>query len=266
MRHWFSVALLMLNACGQQTSIANNQTSQPIADAADESENWHMPPRASEIDKSLILAWFKANDGCQGGINVTMDDPICKMRDAQQDRLRERGWCWGAPLEKTAADSDWHHCGDYNTDNVSNLAADIQRGRADLKGAEDVGANVAPDPNAGDWSREKERKKSPLLQAYENAVEPIDQKIGLAKVLQKCGIRGPGWLQQMVSNLENRKYQASISEMGLRLTSNEAAEAKRFERSVIDGTIKFNLGGSSKEEACTGIANAPFAASDATFK
>lgn len=256
----------LLAACGPRNEVANNVSNESTDLAVDDAQQRPLPIDASAADKSLILEWFEANDGCQGGINVSIDDPICKTRDTRQDDLRTRGWCWGAPLKKTAADSNWHHCGEYDTDNSTNLDADVQRGRESLGSVEKVQPSGVGDPRAGDWSNEKERPKSALLQAYENAVEPIDQKIGLANVLTKCGIRGPDWHQQMIAILENRKRLPTIEEMRQRLSRRDAASAKRFDQIVIDGNVNFILGGTSEEAACRGIANAPFAANDATFQ
>ena len=257
--------LAPLVACGQPAPTTNNQTVEaPAQDtaAADDSQLWKPPAAASKRDKALIIDWFKANDGCQGGINVLPDDPICKKRDALDDRLRKHGWCWGAPLDKSAANDDWHRCGAYDSDNLTTADADVKRG---MTAPSDDGRG-SPDSHAGDWYDEKQRAKSPLLQAYENAVEPIDQKIGLANVLTECGIRGTAWHQQMLATLEDRKHQPSIDEMGQRLSAIDAAAAKRFDQIVIDGQSGFMLTGQPKEAACRSIANMPFAANDATFQ
>lgn len=262
--------LVPLAACGQQPSSADNQRAEALAQNAavpvDNSQFWQPPTDASQADKALILDWSNANEGCQGGSGVTPDDPICKKRDAFQDRLRKHGWCWGAPMEKSAANNDWHRCGTYDTDNLTNVDADIQRGLAILGEGNDVQPDVTSDPQADDWYNEKQRPKSPLLQAYENAVEPIDQKIALANILAECGIRGPEWHQQMLAALNDRKLQPSIEEMRQRLLPSDLAAAKRFDQIVIDGAMKFNLGGQSKEAACRAIANMPFASNETAFQ
>jgi hypothetical protein len=79
-----------------------------------------------------VAQWQKDNDGCQGGINVLPTDPICQARDRDVERLAKHGWCWGAPLAKSAADSDWHRCGAYDSDDMSNADADVSRANAML--------------------------------------------------------------------------------------------------------------------------------------
>ncbi len=212
-----------------------------------------------------MLDWSAATDGCQGGIGVTADDPICKKRDALQARLRTAGWCWGAPMEKSAVDNDWHRCGSYDTDNLSNAEADTQRGLSVLRESSGQSeAALALESNR--WFVEKQRSKSPLLQAYENAVEPINQRIGVATVLAECGIRGPEWLQQRVAELVDQKRQPSIEEMRRRLSPSEAAYAERFEKIVVDSIVSFHLGHGSKADACREIAEMPFALNDAAFQ
>ena len=260
--------LASLTACGEQPAVTNNQTAggqaQNTTGPEGDSQVWKSPAGASKTVIALINDWATANEGCQGGINVSADDPICKKRDALQDRLRKHGWCWGAPMDKSAADDAWHRCGTYDTDNLSNLDADIQRGLAAL-GNENQ-RNAEPEQHADDWISEKERPKSPLLQAYENAVEPIDQKIALANVLAKCGIRGREWHRQMLTVLDDRKRQPSIDEMQQRLSPSDAAVAKRFDQIVIDGSMKFHLGDQLDTTACSSIANMPFVLNDRAFQ
>ena len=159
----------------------------------------------------------------------------------------KRGWCWGAPLAKSAADNDWHHCGDYDTDNLT----------------DDGSASIAPIDDG--WIREKERAKSPLLQAYENAVEPIYQKIGLANVMLECGIRGTAWHQQTVGTLDAYTQQPQFEEMRGRLVADDANSAARFKQLVIDGTVSFHLG-DDKASDCSRISNAPFVHNEAAFR
>ena len=268
--------ILPVVSCG--TSGQSNQSalhaSQNVATGIpdDLSQYWKPPAGASEKDGALIVEWFKSNDGCVGGEDPKVYEPICKVRDGLGDRLRKHGWCWGAPLDKSAADDDWHRCGTYDSDDESNAHADVGRGLAYLH-TDDVGQS-APDDHpitspgvsrAGDWYKEQHRQKSPLLQAYENAVEPIDQKTGLANVLVTCGIRGDAWHQQILSGLDQLRHSQSNEEMRQRLTPADAATAQRFDQIVIDGETHFNLGGRSKEAACRSIANMPWASGTVPF-
>lgn len=261
--------LASLTACDQQPTSAPNQGPGALARHAtspvDGSQLWQPPTDASQADGALMLDWSNANEGCQGGVGVMPDDPVCKERDALQNRLRNHGWCWGAPMQKSAADNDWHHCGSYDTDGMTNVDAGIQRGLAVLDQNRDGQQEIGTDPQSDAWYREKQRTKSPLLQAYENSVEPIDEKIGLANILAECGIRGPEWHRKMLAVLEARKRQPQIEEMWQRLSPSEIAAAKRFDQAVIKGVRAVHLGGQSKAAACRQIANMPFATNDSTF-
>lgn len=196
MRRLLSFLLLALAACGQQPMPTNHQTTDgPTRTAVPAGEQlWKPPATASKADKAAIGRWSIADEGCRGG-PVTLDDPICKKRDALEGRLRKHGWCWGAPMSKSAADNDWHRCGAYDTDNLTeaDIAADVQRTSLALGEGNNAQTSADVNPHADDWYIEKHRPKSPLLQAYENAVEPIDQKIALANILTECGIRGAAW-------------------------------------------------------------------------
>jgi hypothetical protein len=199
----------MLVSC---RDIPDNQNADPVTSSAnpaatapqEESEFWKPPELASKTDKALIIQWFKHNEACAGVGGVSPDDPVCKARDLTQDRLRRHGWCWGAPLAKSAADNDWHRCGAYDTDSLSETK---------ITDTDKSSFN----PKADDWVDEKDRQKSALLQSYENAMEPIDQKIGLANVMLICGIRGNEWYKDTVATLEQYRRQPRFEEMRNRL-------------------------------------------------
>ena len=243
----------MLASCSdvsdkQNASIADTSA----ASLGDEGEFWKPPELASKTDKALIIQWFKDNEACAGVGGVSPDDPVCKARDLNQRRLRKHGWCWGAPLDKSAVDNDWHRCGTYDTDNLS----EIPSAEADKQ-------PVNPQPD--DWFNEKNRQKSPLLQAYENAMEPINRKIGLANVMLKCGIRGNEWHTETVATLELYRLQPRFEEMRSRLSPLEAAAAEKFNRIVTNGTVEFYLGGTDMNDACRTISNMPFVNNESAF-
>ena len=127
-------------------------------------------------------------------------------------------------------------------------------------------AAAVPNPHASDWYNEKQRPKSPMLQVYENAIEPIDLKIALANVLATCGIRGQEWHRKMLAVLDERRHQSSIEEIRQRLSPRDVASAKRFDQIVIDGETQFHLGGEPKEAACRSEAKMPFVLNDMAFK
>lgn len=70
----------------------------------------------------------------------------------------------------------------------------------------------------------------------------------------------------MLAALENVKREPSVEEMRQRLSSSEAVSAKRFDQLVMDGVVKFNLGGQPKVAACRSIANTPFVSNDMAFQ
>lgn len=233
------IAALALASCGSPQPV-DNQTNTSVANETFVSE---FPKGANSKDKALMEEWGTQHEACVGG----QDSKPCDVRERLTERLRKNGWCWGAPLSKSAADNDWHHCGDYDTDNLTE---------------EDASAITPIDDG---WMREKERVKTPLLQAYENAVEPIYQKIGLSNVMLECGIRGAAWHQQTVAILNAYSQQPQFEEMRGRFTADDAASATRFRQLVIDGTVSFHLG-NDKAKACSLLANAPFVHNEAAFR
>jgi len=240
---WFRLALsvpaLWLASCGSSQS-PENQANSLVANDTFIPE---FPANVKPKDKALMEEWGTQHEACVGG----QDSKPCDVRERLTAQLRKRGWCWGAPLAKSAADNDWHHCGDYDTDNLT----------------DDGSASIAPIDDG--WIREKERAKSPLLQAYENAVEPIYQKIGLANVMLECGIRGTAWHQQTVGTLDAYTQQPQFEEMRGRLVADDANSAARFKQLVIDGTVSFHLG-DDKASDCSRISNAPFVHNEAAFR
>jgi hypothetical protein len=253
----FLSIFFMLVSC---RDMPDNQNADPVTISAnpaataaqEEGEFWKPPELAAKTDKSLIIQWFKDNEACAGVSGVSPDDPVCKARDLNQDRLRKHGWCWGAPLSKSAADNDWHRCGTYDTD--------------DLSDAKITEANKSSfNPKADAWVDEKNRQKSPLLQAYESAMEPINQKVGLANVMLQCGIRGNEWYKDTAAALEQYRRQPRFEEMRNRLSAPEAAAAQKFDRNVRDGTVEFNLGDGDVSEACRRISNMPFVNDESVF-
>lgn len=251
-------SLVPLGACSQP-SISNNEAAETSPQALAD---------ASKTDQNLIVLWGEAHEECVGGIDEKVYEPWCKKRDALQDRLKKNGWCWGSPMEKSAAEDDWHRCGTNDTDNMSNADALIAKADIYLQqgdGGGDGSPTTALDSHMSDWYNEQHRTKSALLQTYENAIEPVMQKIGLAKVLTTCGIRGKEWHHQMLATLNTRLHSSVNEEMAQRLTPADAKAAAQFEQTVIDGMIKIHLDGRSQDAACRSISNMPFAASDATF-
>jgi hypothetical protein len=251
-----TAALLVIPMLASCVDLPDNQNTS-IADAAtpslqDEGEFWKPPELASKTDKALIIQWFKNNEACAGVGGISADDPVCKARDLNQDRLRRHGWCWGAPLNKSAVDNDWHRCGTYDTDDLTETKLTEAN-------------NSSFNPEADDWGNEKYRKKSPLLQAYENAMEPISQKIGLANVMLKCGIKGNEWHNETIASLEQYRREPRFEEMRNRLTAPEASAAQEFNRVVTNGTIEFNLGGGDVSKACLSISNMPFVNNESAF-
>ncbi len=253
----FLLICFMLVSCRDMPDNQNadpvNSSANPAATAPqEESEFWKPPELASKTDKLLIIQWFKDNEACAGVGGISADDPACKARDLNQDRLRRHGWCWGAPLNKSAVDNDWHRCGTYDTDDLTETKLTEAN-------------NSSFNPEADDWSNEKYRKKSPLLQAYENAMEPISQKIGLANVMIKCGIKGNEWYNETITSLEQYRREPRFEEMRNRLTAPEASAAQEFNRVVTNGTVEFNLGGGDVSEACRSISNMPFVNNESAF-
>ena len=234
-----STTLFAVASCGPAPQAIDQNNSQ-----SDSNEVFvpQFPQNAAPKDKALMAEWMTQNDACVGG----QDSKPCDVRERLTDRLRKRGWCWGAPLSKSAVGNDWHHCGDYDTDNLT----------------DDGTASSGPIKN--DWITERERPKSPLLQVYENAVEPLYWKMGLAKIVLECGIRGQAWHQQTVAALEAFSRQPQFEEMRVRLTVEDAGAATRFKQFVIDGAVKLFLG-DGKASSCSTIANAPFVQNEATF-
>ena len=74
------------------------------------------PVGASSDDKSLIGKWRALNVACSGESHPAMG--ICDALDNISRELKKRGWCWGAPLGRPASDFAWHHCGEFDTDNL----------------------------------------------------------------------------------------------------------------------------------------------------
>lgn len=258
---------IMLSACSQKQASPDKQKGiDNLSVASVVSSEWNPPPASSAKVRDLMGQWDEARDGCQGGINVRPDDPICKKRDDLQDRLRKAGWCFGAPMDKGAADADWHQCGRYDSDDMPNLGADVQRGKAAL--AQDGGAQTPADKQRSDkWAEEEaEKDKYPVLAAYEKSVEKTDTEIGLAKVLIECHIRGEQWYQQTMAMLESRRQQPSVREMRDRLAPSSKIIAARFEEETIEGEQKWLIGEGSKRKDCRSIAEMPFVSNGSAFQ
>lgn len=114
MRDGLIISLLALGlaGCSPQSNDAN--VSEAKRDAANatylpEQNQWKPPVSASRSDRALMVKWFKLNEACVGGINVTPDDPVCVNRDKAGGKLEKRGWCWGW-INKPSSESDFHRC------------------------------------------------------------------------------------------------------------------------------------------------------------
>ncbi len=104
----------------------------------------------------------------------------------------------------------------------------------------------------------KEQPKSAALQAYEDAAEPIDQKLAVANIVAECQIQDQDWYLAATRRLEEYRAGPEIGPLFSRLTDIEKEQARRFDQSVVDEMRKFHVGGDPLDVACRKIAALPF--------
>lgn len=114
------------------------------------------------------------------------------------------------------------------------------------------------------WTEMKENPGSPELENYVNVAESIDQKIGNAGAVLKCGIRNITWYRDVTTRLEEYRAGPAIAPLFAKLTDSERSLAQRFDRAVVEGQMEFS-GGDFRKKDCEALARAPFVYSDAAF-
>jgi|GEM_PF-3914593 len=64
----------------------------------------------SEV-QPLIKEFYKFEDLCRGGHNISPDDPVCKKRDKISDELYRKGWCNEGPTDDSPSyEFRWQKC------------------------------------------------------------------------------------------------------------------------------------------------------------
>jgi hypothetical protein len=71
----------------------------------------YLPRGVNSADRRLMQAWSSANEGCQGGTDVTPESPVCRRRDHLVDVLERHGWCWAyRDYRILPTQYRWHRC------------------------------------------------------------------------------------------------------------------------------------------------------------
>lgn len=66
---------------------------------------------ASNADRANMAAWLRWNEQCRGSSNPSVYQEACDRRDALENGLQARGWCWAYSDDAVSAvDSEWHRC------------------------------------------------------------------------------------------------------------------------------------------------------------
>ena len=112
---------------------------------------------------------------------------------------------------------------------------------------------------------EQRRQKSPALQAYETAMEPIDYKIGLANVVLTCGIKSVAWYSGIVENLQHFRREPRFEQIRMQLSSEEIAEAQNYDQTVADAAVHLYAGANASRQSCQAIMEMPFTSGDVAF-
>lgn len=93
-----------------------------------------------------------------------------------------------------------------------------------------------------EWTERKYNPSSGALGAYQEAVEPIDLRIGTANALLTCNLRSIAWYRSETEVLEAARREPGIQALWARLNEQERGEAQRFDHVVVDGKVRFLLG------------------------
>lgn len=257
-----TIVLYSLAGCNN-TDNANQSTATEFASARslDVTGSAGLVPRhANDADRALMRLWLDQNEHCRGSSDAATIASMCPKRDYSEIQLKRRGWCWSYDdWTVVPADFRWHRCSEKT---LADNDRSVPRSEIEIPPIANGIQSGVHYPDI--WSEMKYNPSSPALGSYIKAAEPIDQKIGNAGALLKCGIQNVAWYGEVIGRLEAYRAGENVRPLFAQLTAEEKSQARKFDRVVVQGQMEFSGGHFSKQD-CETLAQAPFVRSDAAF-